>query len=305
MIKLATLLACTAVFIGDPVHAERLIVNLVVSETGTPYQQFAKEFKKALGAVDADVGIVESHTVDEGNAGLIVAVGMRSAKLAVLQPDTPVLFTMIPASGYRDLMGGATITDNRFERMVSAIYLNQPMSRQIDFIKAVLPNRSRIGVLYSSEEDVGLKVMRKVVIERGFSLVTRRVGEAGLFPVLEKVLSTSDLLLAIPDGSIYNSSSIRNILLTSYRRSVPLIGISRPYVRAGALGAIFSTPEQLAIQAAETVILFTHSKQLAAPQYPAEFNIEVNREVGRSLGIVLPSKEVLRTRLGLSSEGHE
>ena len=303
MIKLATLLACALVFMGVPAHAERLSINLVVSEKGTPYQKFAKEFKKALVAVDADVYIVESHDVNEGNKGLIVAVGMRSAKLAVLQHDTPVLFTMIPAFGYRDLMDGLATDGNRFDQITSAIYLDQPMSRQIDFIKAILPNRSRVGVLYSSEEDAGLKGMRKVTAERGLSLVTRRVGEAGLFPELEKVLSTSDLLLAIPDGEIYNSSNIRNILLTSYRRSVPLIGISRPYVRAGALSAVFSTPEQLANQAAETVISFSRSKQLPAPQYPAEFNIEVNREVGRSLGIILPSKAVIRTRLGASGEG--
>lgn len=305
MIKLATLLALVAGLMCVPVYAERLNINLVVSEKGAPYQKFANAFKETIVSADVDVDIIESHAVDGENLGLIVSVGMRSAKLAVLQPDTPVLFTMISAAGYRDLLDGLTTDGNRFDKITSAIYLDQPMSRQMDFIKAVLPKRSKVGMLYSSEEAFDLKAVRKVATNRGLSLVTRRVGEVRLFPELEKVLSTSDLLLAIPDGSIYNSSNIRNILLTSYRRSIPLIGISRPYVRAGALSAIFSTPEQLAIQASEAVISFLRSKQLASPQYPAEYKIEVNREVARSLGIILPSKEAIRTLLSKSSEAHK
>ena len=48
---------------------------------------------------------------------------------------------------------------------------------------------------------------------------------------------------------------MRNILLTSYRRGVPLVGLSQAYVNAGALAAIFSTTEQLAEQTREKSFL--------------------------------------------------
>jgi len=67
-----------------------------------------------------------------------------------------------------------------------------------------------------------------------------------LFSDLDELLIDSDVLLAVPDSEIYNSNSIRNILLSSYRRGIPLVGFSQAYVKAGALCAIFSTPEQLA-----------------------------------------------------------
>ena len=56
-----------------------------------------------------------------------------------------------------------------------------------------------------------------------------------LYPKLESILASSDVLMAVPDSMIYSSSNIRNILLTSYRRGVPLVGVSQAYVNAGAL----------------------------------------------------------------------
>jgi len=284
---------------GGSAYAEPLKIHLAIIDIGTPYQRFAKTFKDAIEASDVD--IMESHGVNQGKAGLTVAVGMHAARQAVLQCDAPMLLTMISSSEYRDLMAKDAISDNPCGQMISAIYLDQPMNRTFDFIKKILPNRSRVGVLYSAEENIDFSAMRKMAAEKGLSLITQRVDEDQFYSALEEVLSASDLLMAMPGGVIYNSSNIRNILLTSYNHSVPLIGLSKHYVRAGALSAILTTPEQLANQTAEAILSFRHKKQLASPQYPIDFEIKFNREVGRSLGISFPSKVVIRTHL---SVGH-
>ena len=56
-------------------------------------------------------------------------------------------------------------------------------------------------------------------------------------------VENSEVLLGVPDGVIYNSNNIRNILPSSYRRGIPLIGFSQGYVRAGAffVCAVFHT----------------------------------------------------------------
>ena len=126
-----------------------------------------------------------------------------------------------------------------------------------------------------------------------------------LFATLESVLNSSDVLLVIPDSEIYSSSNVRNILLTSYRYQVPLIGISQAYVNAGALGAIFSIPEQLAGQTVEMIIFFARSRRLPDPQYPVLFSISLNQQVARSLGIALDSPEAIRERMDKAGEGKQ
>jgi ABC-type uncharacterized transport system substrate-binding protein len=230
---------------------------------------------------------------DVQQADLIIAVGFKATELAASQSSIPVLAVMIPKTGYEEAL--AKNSPKNSNRKISAIYLDQPWDRQIDFWRAVLPDRLRIGLLHSSDTHLDVALLRQVVAQRGGSLAAQAVhSSAELFTALESVLSNSDVLLAIPDSSIYSSSNIRNILLTSYRHGAPLIGLSPAYVNAGALCAIFSTPEQLAVQASATVISFARTGQLPGPQYPDTYTIAVNQQVARSLGVKLPSQEAIR-----------
>jgi ABC-type uncharacterized transport system substrate-binding protein len=278
-------------------RAEPLNVNLVLSDSGSPYRQFAESFSKALGAGKAGVAVVESQGVVDSRADLIVAVGMKAAGLAAAQSGTPVLAVMIPDAGYQEVLA-QTPAEVR-ARTMSAIYMNQPWGRKLDFLRAALPERRRIGFLYSSDAYIDIDDLRQQVEKRGGSLVAKQVDSAEkLFSSLESILDGSDLLLAIPDSAIYNSSNIRNILLASYRKGIPLIGLSQSYVSAGALCAVFSTIEQMAEQASAAVGSYAKNRRLPAPQYPVDFTIAVNYQVARSLGIELPPLEQIRSQIG-------
>ncbi|OFZ66362.1 MAG: hypothetical protein A2V79_09755 [Betaproteobacteria bacterium RBG_16_56_24] len=276
-------------------------VRLILSDSSPPYQQFAASFNKALAAGNADVIVTESQTISDSITDLIVTVGMKAAELAVNQTGAPVLAVMIPRMGYEELL--AQVAPQSPARAISAIYLDQPWNRQLDFLHAALPNRHRIGLLHSPNTHIDVAHLRRDIADRGGSLVAQPVRSTErLHSILENVLDGSDVLLAIPDGMIYSSSNIRNILLTSYRRGIPLIGLSLSYVNAGALCAIFSTPEQLAEQAGSTAILFSRTRQLPGSQYPAAFTIAANQQVARSLGIELPSPEAIRSQMDRAKE---
>lgn len=283
------------------VQAETLTVRLIMSDSSPPYQQFAAMFNKALAASKVDVLVTESLDFNGPNTDLIVAVGMKATKLAATQTGTPVLAVMIPKMGYEELL--AQIPQKKPTRTISAIYLDQPWDRQLDFLQVALPKRHRIGLLYSSDSRFDIARLRQEIANRDGSLVAQPVRSADrLFSSLENVLDDSDVLLAIPDSAIYNSSNIRNILLTSYRHGIPLIGLSQSYVSAGALCAIFSTPEQLAEQASSAALLFARTRQLPGSQYPVAFTIAVNQQVARSMAIELPSPDAIRSQMDKSKE---
>ena len=111
------------------------------------------------------------------------------------------------------------------------------------------------------------------------------------------MLEDADLLLAVPDPQLYNSSSIQNILLASFRANVPLMAFSPAYVRAGALLALHVTPTQIGLQAAAIARGVLQGKALSAtPLYSQDFSVAVNEHVARSLGLTL-EPDALRVRL--------
>lgn len=282
-------------------RAETFHVVLALSDSSVPYQQFSAAFNQALVASKVDVVVVKSPVDKKIRADLIVAVGMKAVESAITHPDAPLLGVMIPKVGYELLI--ARYPEKNKPGSISAIYLDQPWERQLDFIRAALPGREKIGLLYSPDTQVDFTALRRNVSERNLSLSARpvRSGE-GLFPALDEILGDIDVLIAIPDSTIYNSNNVRNILLTSYRHKVPLIGISQAYVNAGAICAIFSTPEQLAGQSAEMAVLFARNKNFPSPQYPMQFDIALNQQVARSLGIALDTAETIRERMSKAGE---
>lgn len=291
------LLSCAAALMAGSARAGTLHVSLVLSDGSAPYRQFAASFNKALAASKADVAVAESQSIGSGHADLIVAVGMKVTELAVAQNGTPVLAVMVPEPGYQELLVQAH--HQKPARAISAIYLNQPWDRQLDLLQAAFPERRRIGLLHSPDTRIDIEGLRRQIAERGGSLVALPVSSAEkLFASLERVFAGSDLLLAIPDYEIYNSSNIRNILLTTYRKGVPLVGLNQSYVNAGALCAVFSTTEQMAEQAGGTVISFARNGRLPDPQFPAEFTVAVNQQVARSMGIELPTAEAIQSQMG-------
>jgi len=269
-------------------------VVLVLSEGNALYQNFATTFKQNL-PVNIQLEILpRAENFTEANTNdLIVSVGVKAADWVAVKTSKPLLAAMIPSNKYAELLKNPSRTKN-----ISAIYLDQPLLRQANFLRVALPARSKIGLLYSPQTPLNIDEFRQLLAKRNASLIAQSsVFPKPLFEDLDAVLSRSEVLLAVPDNSIYNSNTIRNILLSSYRRSVPLVGFSQAYVNAGALCAIFSTPEQLAIQTRAAVVSFLQTRKLNEAAFPTYYSIAVNQEVARTLGISIESPEVLRTQL--------
>jgi putative ABC transport system substrate-binding protein len=276
-------------FFISPVHAEPLRVTVVLSEEGGVYQEFSDLLrvkmpvaKFALNTVNLKQTLV--------TADLYIAVGMKAAD-ELASRDIPVLSVLVPKAGYDKLARSAS-------RYSSAIYLDQPVERQLSLLVYALPKARHVGILYS-ESPPGIANLRHAAAENNLQLQEQIVGqgERSLTDALDEVLGESDVLLVLPDQNVYNSGTIRNILLASYRKQVPLIGISQSYVKAGALCAIYSTPIQIATQAAEIIRQFSDTGKMQPSQYPKEFEVSVNKQVARSLDLMIKDADQLRDEI--------
>ena len=125
-------------------------------------------------------------------------------------------------------------------------------------------------------------------------------GDGDLFSSLQTLLPNVDALLLFPDPLVVNRSSLQNLMLTTYRQRVPVVGYSQNLVDAGALVAVYSTPQQIGQQVAESIqrMLSARHWELPPPAYPKYFTIKTNSSVARSLDIEVPSEAVLAQRMG-------
>ncbi len=298
MNKPATLLLCLVFWLSPQSWAADLRVLLILSDDTPPYQSVARELEQSLPGSIRVSAQAPNGSYTARQADLVVAVGVKAMESALANADIPVFGIMLHKRSYEALLEKI---EARAE--TSAIYLNQPWDRQLDFIQAMLPGRRKVGLLHSPETHLELAGLKESFASHGMTLVAQPVRSTEyLFATLDELLNKTDVLLGIPDSTIYNPSNVRNILLTSYRHQMPLVGISQAYVNAGAVGAIFSTPEQLAGQTGAALVYFARNRRLPEPQYPVSYSIALNPQVARSLGIDLPSPEAIRERMNKARE---
>lgn len=286
--------SATPAYAEAPNDAQAPTVTVVLSEDGGPYVEFGNALHAALSA--SGLTVVEINAAQPiPDSGLVIGVGMKAATAVASSGAPAVLNVLITKAGYENLL--RDFPRRAAPHAFSAIFLDQPAYRQVSLIAALLPEKRSIGLLYSAPP-AELVQLRKEMTGHGLSLRERAVNATyPLAEALQEILRSSEVLLALPDAPIYNNSTIRDILLTTYRKGVPLIGLSPGYVKAGALGAVYSTPVQIAAQAAALIRKFGDGHALPPAQYPQEFEVMVNEQVAHSLGLQIKSAAALHDEM--------
>ncbi|HEY9192278.1 MAG TPA: ABC transporter substrate binding protein [Methyloversatilis sp.] len=272
-------------------------VLVLLSESGGAYSEFADALKAERSTRGGFSLVVltraEFSPADLAASDLVVAVGAGALRM-LAQSDTgaPVLSVLVPQSAYESATGGSD------GRRWSAIHIDQPFYRQVELIRQALPDARRIGVLNDGTHPERLQPLKTVLSGTPLQLVAGSfAGESSLFAVLSQVLEQADVFLALPDPQVHNAGTVRNLLLTSFRAGVPVVGFSAAYARAGALMSLYSTPEQIARQTTDVMVGWFRDRTWPVPRYPRYFTVSVNTHVARSLGLRIDDGEVLRDRL--------
>jgi len=263
----------------------------------------------------------DSLTLPAHSPSLVVALGSE-ALLSLAQPglgllpNTPVLCVLMSQQTYETTlkrfkyMASQAKDSPLRELKLTALYANQPLSRQLALLRLALPKAQNLGVLWApeaSETAEGAKPsnslleFKQATIERHLNLRIETVqAGAPVYKPLSSLLGQVDVLWALPNDQIYNPASFQNILLSSIRAGVPMVGFSAAYVRSGAMLGVYATPQPMARQAAQMVrnmLVGGHAAGAAvAPQFPKAFEVGVNQAVARSLGYTLDAAQ-LQTRL--------
>ncbi|WP_374244965.1 ABC transporter substrate-binding protein [Zoogloea sp.] len=294
---IVTLLAIAACSVTPVARAASVV--LVLSEDSSAFNEAAEALTAELRSAGhrAQTLVVPLRADDAAalnNTGLVVSFGTRAAQtVANLAPRSLVLHTLLPRSAYERLPNRGDDT-----RRVSAVFIDQPTSRQLELLRIALPDWTRVGIVVGRESaELGSRLQSGARDKRLRPVVEYAGEESDLYPALQRLLAEPTVLLAVPDAQLFNNRTISNILLTAYHHRSPVIGFSPAYVKAGALFALYSTPAQIGQQAGEAARVGLATGSLPPPTAPRQFRISTNTYVARSMGITLEDANVLRERL--------
>ena len=274
-------------------------VGIVSSQASAPYKDATQALIGRLVGQGVPRTSIQLLTLDDlvtlpsatqTTVRVWVALGTEaSTALAKARLPVPVLSALIPRHGFERVLKE---TGQKNSARFTAIYLDQPLQRQLALIRLALPQASRVGVLLGPDSWSRASALRASASANGLALRVARVDDdASLFAALQSVLDDSDVLLAQADPLVFNSQSIQNILRTSIQAKVPLVAFSPAYVRAGALLAVYSTPTQAGAQAARGVLEVLAMRSLPErAQEPDDFEISVNEQVARVFALTLDAR---------------
>jgi hypothetical protein len=236
--------------------------------------------------------ITDSSNNSSGNiaADLIVAIGLNNIQSANenFTKTDKLLIASDPGE----------FNENTNTGIQSAVlYMTQPYCRQIQFIKLIDSQWHTFSYFSNGNTPADDLALKQCAIKYNIRPYKVNVTDTDrLTNDIKNALKHSDLILAIPDKDIFNSRTVKNILLTSYRYRKPVIAFSKNFVNAGALAAIHSNTDQIA-KSAGTIIeqyISNDQKFIKSVNYPKLFELDINRQVFRALNLDIPDIDEIK-----------
>lgn len=243
-------------------------------------------------------GLLQSRVGD--NEKILVALGSATAeKVLASELTQPLLALMIHRAEFLRLR--ARYPDREG---FTAVFTDQPISRQFAAVARLLPGAERICTLLGGTSGSFQQELASAAAGHGLKL-TNLLLKVNDKPqrALVRIADQCDLLLAVTDPMIYNATSLRSLMLSAYHRRIPVLGYSPAFVRAGALAGLFTRPYHLGEQAADMVDRMVKTGTVPAPEYPRRFQIIYNERVAHRWRLALPSPQEVVSEINVTESG--
>lgn len=168
----------------------------------------------------------------------------------------------------------------------TAIHAEPSPDQQMRLIASLYKRQVVVGMLISPQAAQLEPLLRQAASDNGLRLQAVHVEPgAGLTRSLNRLGSVTVLLIQ-PDSTLFTQASLRELLESTYRRRLPVIGFSAELVRAGTLASAHSSIDDTLEQLGRLLDPIA-AGQLPPPRYPSYWRVAVNDNVARSLDIVV------------------
>lgn len=256
-------------------------LQIVVEDDTEVTRHIVRELKGAF----PDAIIAPAASITKTNPAVYVTVGPTALRTLLTRPASGAVIALFTANHlYNEIVTGAP---EARRLTVTGIYADPSPADQFRLIAAMFKKRVAVAVLITERTAHLLPTLSAAAVQTDTDLLIERIGTADLLDRALNRGSTAQVLLALPDSSIYNSQAVRHILLSTYRRNQAVVGFSESLVNAGALASTYSTIEDIIVQLREMLVEYATAGRLPNPQFPKYFRVATNDHVARSLNVLI------------------
>lgn len=236
--------------------------------------------RRRFGSVSADADPNKLLRIPRPTA--YVALGAAALQVALsVKLDAPLVSLFASRQAYEHALELGTAGT-----AATAIYAEPSPDQQMRLIASIYKRPVTVGVLLSSQTAHMEPMLRRAATGSGLSLEVVQVDPgAGLTRSLNRLAGATALLI-LPDAALYTPTSLRELLESTYRRRLPVIGFSAALVAAGTLASAFTDIDDTVVQLVSLVDQIAAGR-LPAPRYPAFWRTAVNDSVARSLDVAV------------------
>jgi putative ABC transport system substrate-binding protein len=223
---------------------------------------------------------------------LIVAIGTLALQVVAGQvTDIPVVYAMVLNPPNIVGVGAKNIT---------GASMNVPVEEPILLFKQLGPQIRRVGILFN-QTNTGYLVRQADAVARaeGLQLIAKMVRSSKeAIEALDSLQQGEiDVLWILPDETVIAPEVVERMLLFSYRRKVPLLGLSNRQAEMGALFSLsFASSEDIGRQAGELANSIVQGKRVAEVPYTTarRVTLSTNLKAAQKLGIEIPKSILAR-----------
>ena len=221
--------------------------------------------------------------INEQKPFLLVTLGSKATRAGLNSiPNVPIVAAMI--------LNGQILSQST---RATGVLLSYSPEIHLQWLRRFLPNVDRVSILYNPQKNSQL-LDRTTSTAKQFAIEIQAMSVTSVkeLPAALKSLSrNADMLLGMPDKTVYSGKTAKAVLLSTFRNRIPFAGLSSSWVKAGALYALTWDYLDMGRQCgliAEKILKGTAVADIA-PLTPEKVCYEINLKTADHLRLTLDS----------------
>jgi putative tryptophan/tyrosine transport system substrate-binding protein len=167
-----------------------------------------------------------------------------------------------------------------------AVFLDVPLVTVAENLRHVFPGRSRLGLIHRPAWPPPEPATLAKLKQLGFELrLVECSGPEKLLAAFASLKGEVDFVITEPDSGLYNSATVKPLVLASLEQRLPIIGFSAAFVRAGTLAGIYPDFYELGRQTGEMMIRILDGKSPRGDEEVRKVVVAVNQRISRLIGV--------------------